>query len=402
MRNLKTLTLGLALAIAPGAAYATQTMNKAESNVQFTKAPEVTNVSNDSVKINWSTDSASSAKVQYRSTNGGDWKTASATPSNGQKDFTATLNGLEAGKTYEYQLVTNTGYVRHRGQFTAGGNSSASDTSSTSSASSTSGSDSQQRAEAAVQITQGPKISVDSSGTNATMTWTTNNVAANQVQYRPTTGGNWKNAYDRQGSRDHSLQLTGLQPGQTYEYKILTRDGDTRTSGQFTATAGATASGSANNTSAAANTGASSASASTGTKAPLYRAVNASGAHIYTQQPSQLPSGFNQESVSGYVMTSQVDGTAALYALSNSSNGDFFYTTDANERASAMNSRGYQDRGIAGYVATSQQSGTVPLYRMLNSNNGQHFYTINASERANLLGQGFKDEGIAGYVWQSQ
>jgi hypothetical protein len=130
--------------------------------------------------------------------------------------------------------------------------------------------------------------------------------------------------------------------------------------------------------------------------------VNASGAHIYTQQPSQLPSGFNQESVSGYVMTSQVDGTAPLYAMSNSSNGDYFYTTDPNERESAMNSRGYQERGIAGYVATSQQSGTVPLYRMLNTSNGQHFYTIESSERAKLLGQGFKDEGVAGYVWQSQ
>jgi hypothetical protein len=131
MRNLKTLTLGLALAIAPGAAFATQTMNKAESNVQFTQAPQVTDVTSNSAKITWKTDSASSGKVQYRPTTGGSWKTASANASNGNKDFTANLTGLKSGQTYEYQLVTNTGYVRERGQFTAGNSNSASSSSGT-------------------------------------------------------------------------------------------------------------------------------------------------------------------------------------------------------------------------------------------------------------------------------
>jgi len=31
----------------------------------------------------------------------------------------------------------------------------------------------------------------------------------------------------------HSLQLTGLQRGKTYEWQILTRDGDVRQQGQF-------------------------------------------------------------------------------------------------------------------------------------------------------------------------
>jgi hypothetical protein len=63
----------------------------------------------------------------------------------------------------------------------------------------------------------------------------TNNVAANQIQYRQVGSGEWKNVYDQRGSKDHSLQLKGLTPGQTYEYHILTRDGDVRSTGQFTA-----------------------------------------------------------------------------------------------------------------------------------------------------------------------
>lgn len=393
MRNLKTLTLGLALAIAPGTVFAAQTMNKAESNVQFTQRPQV-DVSGTSAKISWKTDSASSAKVQYRPTTGGAWKTVSADASNGNKDFTANISGLTSGTTYEYQLVTNTGYVRDRGQFTAGGSSSAASTSNSSSTDNSS----YENAKNSVNITQGPTVTADATGANATITWTTDKTAANQVQYRPVTGGAWKNAYERSGSTNHSLQLTGLQPGQTYQYNILNRDQSVRTSGQFTANANATSSASTTGTSSTAT----STATSTGDKAPLYRAVNNStGAHVYTQEQGSLPSGFQQEGVAGYVMKTQVSGTQPLYALSNS-NGDFLYTTSASERSNAMSSLGYQDRGIAGYVATSQQSGTVPLYRMLNSSNKQHFYTADPNEHSQVLGKGFTDEGVAGYVWQNQ
>jgi hypothetical protein len=329
--------------------------------------------------------------VQYRPTTGGAWKTASASGSNGQKDFTATLTGLEPGKTYEYQLVTNSGYVRERGQFTAGGSSSAGG--SNNSALPQSSGAAQESAEKAVQITSGPTVTADSTGQNATITWTTNNVASNQVQYRPTSGGSWKNAYDKQGSKNHSLQLTGLTPSQTYEYKILTRDGDVRTSGQFTATPGATASASANPAGAPGATGSST---SSGTKVPLNRGVNSStGAHAYST--SSLPSGFNQEGVAGYVMSSQVDGTTPLYGLV-SPTGEYFLTADTNERNSFMSSGG-RDAGTMGYIATSQQSGTLPLHRLVNSKK-QHLYTADPNEHARLLTQGWRDEGVTGYVWQ--
>ncbi|HEU4413946.1 MAG TPA: fibronectin type III domain-containing protein [Candidatus Angelobacter sp.] len=90
-------------------------------------------------------------------------------------------------------------------------------------------------AERAVKITQGPEIR-DNRGTSATLEWETNSAGANHVRYREA-GGNrqWQSAYHQGGGTHHVLQLTGLEPGRTYEYQILTRDGDVRKEGQFRA-----------------------------------------------------------------------------------------------------------------------------------------------------------------------
>src|SRR6478672_10267178 len=97
--------------------------------------------------------------------------------------------------------------------------------------------------EKAVQITQGPTIS-NITGNSANINWTTNSAGANHVRYRVAgSNGAWKSAYAGGGGTNHSLQLTGLEPGKTYEWQILTRDGDLRTAGQFqsAATANGTA-----------------------------------------------------------------------------------------------------------------------------------------------------------------
>src|SRR5215510_9957808 len=90
-----------------------------------------------------------------------------------------------------------------------------------------------EQSEKSVQITQGPTIT-GITGTSATINWTTNKSGANHVRYR-VAGSNsaWKSAYHPGGGNNHSLQLTGLEPGKTYQWQILTRDGDLRTAGQF-------------------------------------------------------------------------------------------------------------------------------------------------------------------------
>lgn len=260
--------------------------------------------------------------------------------------------------------------------------------------------------EKAVKITQGPNVT-GISGTQATLNWTTNSAAANHVRYR-VAGSNsgWKSAYAPGGGTNHSLQLTGLEPGKTYEWQMLTRDGDVRTSGQFQTAA--TAAGTSPDVNAS-STGAPAAApaqsggdVAQGAKVPLYRSVSTnSDAHAYsTNAGDQNAQGFRAEGVSGYVMSSQGSGTVPLYKLSNSKN-DTILTTDANFKAQAQ-SQGYRDGGIIGYVASSQGAGTEPLFQLSSGDGASHFYTTNAGERDQVIAKGWKDQGTIGYVWTQQ
>src|ERR1041385_4526462 len=161
--------------------------------------------------------------------------------------------------------------------------------------------------EKAVHITSGPSIT-NITGSSATINWTTNSAGANHVRYR-VAGSNsaWKSAYAAGGGTNHSLQLTGLEPGKTYEWQILTRDGDLRTAGQFAsaATAGGTAPDVNANTSAPAYP-----AATNDGKVPLYRSSNSTGnLHLYTTNAGdQNANGFHSEGVTGYLLSSQGSG----------------------------------------------------------------------------------------------
>lgn len=257
-----------------------------------------------------------------------------------------------------------------------------------------------QASEKAVQITSGPNIT-GITPTGATINWTTNSPGANHVRYR-VAGSNeaWKSAYHSGGGTSHSLQMTGLQPGKTYEWQILTRDGDLRTAGQFQTPT----SGTAPDVNASATTPAQPGAPVTGSsnpsiaKTPVYRGVGPMGAHDYSTSATDASAGgFKMEGVAFYVASSPTDGTVPLYRLTNSK-GDNLLTTDANQRATFQR-QGYQDKGVVGYVATSPLAGAQPLYQVSTADGATHFYTASAGEQASVLSQGWKDQGTIGYVW---
>jgi hypothetical protein len=262
-----------------------------------------------------------------------------------------------------------------------------------------------QASEKAVQITQGPTIS-NITGNSANINWTTNSAGANHVRYR-VAGSNsaWKSAYAAGGGTSHSLQLTGLEPGKTYEWQILTRDGDLRTAGQFqsAATAGGTAPDvNANAGTPPASPAQGSGDSSGGGKVPLYRSANSTGnLHLYTTNAGeQNANGFHAEGTTGYLLPSQGSGTVPLYRMTGG-NGDTLLTQAGNER-SAMQAHGYRDDGIVGYIASSQAPGTMPLYRLSSPDGSAHFYTASTAEKSQFQSQGWKDEGVVGYIWTQQ
>jgi hypothetical protein len=83
-----------------------------------------------------------------------------------------------------------------------------------------------------VDITSGPNVSNVTSN-SATLRWTTNKNAATRVRYGTNQANPGKHAFMPGGSTQHSVQLTGLQPGQTYHYEIENKGGHDRFKGSF-------------------------------------------------------------------------------------------------------------------------------------------------------------------------
>jgi hypothetical protein len=83
-----------------------------------------------------------------------------------------------------------------------------------------------------VDITSGPNVS-NITRNSATLTWTTNKNAATRVRYGTDRVNPGKHAYMPGGTTQHSVQLTGLQAGQTYHYEIENKTGHDRFKGSF-------------------------------------------------------------------------------------------------------------------------------------------------------------------------
>ncbi len=85
----------------------------------------------------------------------------------------------------------------------------------------------------AVHITEGPRV-LNLTAHSATIEWKTNKNAANHIRYGLNPSHPDKSKYVAGGSKEHSLTLTGLQPGKTYYYEIMERSEEVRQRGSFT------------------------------------------------------------------------------------------------------------------------------------------------------------------------
>lgn len=257
-----------------------------------------------------------------------------------------------------------------------------------------------------VRIVRGPDI-VNVTDDSAMINWTTSSSGANHVRYR-VAGSNdqWQSAYNQGGGTNHSVQLTGLQPGRTYEWQILTRDGDLRTSGQFQTARRDYREGDKrddHDRDRDRRDGDRGYDAHDyGNRVALYRASNRRGnLHLYTtNSDEQNTRGFHAEGTAGFILPSQRRGTVPLYRM-HGPNGDTMLALDQNEVAQ-MRGYGYRDDGILGYVAGTQMPGTQPFFRLVNQDGSLHFFTTSDRERRQFLRNGWQELGPAGYIWIQQ
>jgi hypothetical protein len=209
--------------LAPGTTYSfavlssTSAGTSTSANFTFTTAatiPAIANVTASSITatsaiITWTTDQASSSQVEYGTTTAwGNLSTYTASPAT---SHSVILTALTPGTTYDYAVLSST---------SAGTATSANFTFSTPGI---------------------PVIGAVASGgittTSAVITWTTDQLSTSQVEYGTTTAYGSLSVYTASPSASHSVTLTGLTPGTTYNYAVLSATfAGTATSANFTFT----------------------------------------------------------------------------------------------------------------------------------------------------------------------
>jgi phosphodiesterase/alkaline phosphatase D-like protein len=193
----------------------------AQDDVRMTSGPTV-NAGDHSAEIRWQTNNIAATFVRF----GKDPSNLDkeSRHSGGARDHRVVLAELEPNTTYHFVILTNDGKERARGQFTTKGGAQTSTSRATTAQTGAVGDD--------VRIVEGPFLK-DVKEDFAVLFWRTNNVAASDVKYGTDPNNLDQRAYEPGGSREHELRLTDLDPGRTYYFQILTRDGRVRTAGQF-------------------------------------------------------------------------------------------------------------------------------------------------------------------------
>jgi hypothetical protein len=155
--------------------------------------------------ITWTTDEASSSRVDYGTSSGS--LTQSATGPSNVTAHSVSLTGLAAGTTYYYRVTSAD----------AAGNSATSPVTSSAPLSfATTAPDSTPPVISAVASAPG--------STSARISWNTNEPASSRVMYGASPGSLTQNVTDAALVTSHSVNLTGLMAGGTYYYRVISAD----------------------------------------------------------------------------------------------------------------------------------------------------------------------------------
>ncbi len=195
----------------------------ASPNATFTASPYVGyvafwGVNSSGVTISWSTDAPATTFVAYGTTAAlGQLSPVQTALSNSHG---VVLSGLSPGTTYYFRAESTT----------AGGSTGASTLYSFTTAGTA--------ASAAPNISNVTVTNI--TATSATISWTTDQAASSQVNYGTTTSYGFSSPLNSSLGTSHSVTLTGLTPGTTYDYDVISANSTGASSaspnGSFTTT----------------------------------------------------------------------------------------------------------------------------------------------------------------------
>jgi phosphodiesterase/alkaline phosphatase D-like protein len=200
----------------------------------LTSGPDVKNVTNDKATLTWETDENSGNIVHYGTspdnldqTKKENW--GGSRSANGFR-HTVELTNLQPGTTYYYRVEstkgsgTGTNAQSPVESFQTQGANTASSSGSFNATSA-------QNANDQFKTQAGP-IAQNVTENSATLWWMTNGNTRTMVKYG-TDQNNLSQSATGPHGREHKVQLTGLQPGTTYYFALLTNENQVREQGSF-------------------------------------------------------------------------------------------------------------------------------------------------------------------------
>jgi hypothetical protein len=194
---------------ATGAATSTNFSFSTPVTAPAISAVSASGITSTSATITWTTDQPSSSQVAFGTTTG--YGSLSTPSSAGVTLHSVTLTGLAPGTPYDYAAI------------------------SADSAGSTTSSNFSFSTPASIPTISGV-TAVGITGTSATITWTTDQPSSSQVEYGMTTAYGSLSALSSAPVTSHTVTLTGLTLGATYNYAALSKNagGGAATSSNFT------------------------------------------------------------------------------------------------------------------------------------------------------------------------
>ena len=139
--------------------------------------------------------------------------------------------------------------------------------------------------------------------------------------------------------------------------------------------------------------------------------------HLYTNDPSEIGTtvpgqkgkyNYAYERIQCFLYLKQIDNSVPLYRYFNNNVSDHLYTTDEGEIGTItpmmIGNDGYKFESIVGYCLITQDEGTVPLYRYWNPRNSDHFYTTDGLQEIGTVTEGetrrhgYTSQGVVCYV----
>ena len=134
---------------------------------------------------------------------------------------------------------------------------------------------------------------------------------------------------------------------------------------------------------------------------PLFRLTSGYANRLLTTTCSErklamADNGYKDEGVLGYLSSVYVSGTQRVYRFVYS-DLQHFYTTNPIE---GVRVAGYRIEDFDAYIFESPAGGKIPVFRLYKrlGEGDDHLYTISRKEADAALKEGYREEGILGYL----